>query len=510
MLGEPAVGDLNGDGNLEIAATFANESLGVWRAGDCTLLTSLSGSQPWGAADVNHTSAADLDGDGVAEILVRLLRLPDGTPTSSHWAAFNLHYDPGTDSYSLAYLWTTQDILDAALNPLVGSNGNNFNATPAFADLDADGSPEIIVAFAATGFNDRALLVVFNALGAIEWQYLGDFHDLQSPAPKVDIVDLDLDGTLEVLHHTAILSHTGAVEGFWPVPNAGTLDASTRTMRLDTTVANLDDDPYPEVYARNSNTVYIFDHDRSELFSESIVNQDAQLPVTVAQLDDDPEPELALVNFIFDALPGANNHLHVYEHTGQLKWRHVTATSGAAGEIEDPTGGTLFRGLTRVQALDVDQDGIDELLVAYREQNALTVLYVFNADGTVRLQHTLPNLANNVFIAPVIANLDDDPGAEILWVRGGFPNSLTVFDAVQGTHLPPVRAQKVQWNDQPTFANPDGTIPALHRPTGCNPASTRSTSERWCRVSTPTRWIAFPTWQRTASHHPTSHRSALP
>ncbi len=460
VLGEQTVGDLNGDGAVEIviSRTFgAMGALTILRGSDCSTIAELTGVQPFGRIDANSTTLADLDGDGELEILARLLFREDESSTSS-WAAFELiEQSPG--DFVIAYLWTTEEVRDPVSGDLlVNLNGNNFNAQLSIADLDSDGTPEIIAGFSANNFSNQNLVVVWDHTGAIEWQRFGDYHNAQSPVPLVNTIDLDLDGTLEVQYSSMVLDHEGNVEFFLPIANAGTQSTTTPIQRLWTTIANLDTDPFPEIYARDlSGQTMIFNHDGSLVSTFPAPPGNGGQLVTVAQLDEDPFPELVTVEFIFDTVVGQNNHMHVFEHDGTLKWRHVTADPTLPTDVLDPTPGTAFRGITRPIAFDVDQDGTDELIVFYRHDPTAGI-YIIEEDGSLMLETLVPNTFSADFSAPIVADIDADGAAEILHFRTASPQPLTVLEGAPGTPLPPAPAIKSQWNFHPAEIERNGQL----------------------------------------------------
>ncbi len=91
------------------------------------------------------------------------------------------------------------------------------NTGPFFADIDADGQAEIIQHWTIDSPPNSAIrsgVSVYNAVdGTIKWEYLGPREgssgDNQVP---LTVVDLDLDGTMEIISHNSVISHLGTLE----------------------------------------------------------------------------------------------------------------------------------------------------------------------------------------------------------------------------------------------------------------------------------------------------------
>ncbi len=156
LLGAPAVGDLYDDGHLEIVDADLNGNVYVWSATGQRLATMHSNpaySQDTTASqdEYNRTQPGfasapvigDLDGDGTLEIIAAGMDRhvyawhPDGTPVAGFPVlvvdpSTVASVDPGTDHVTFAASAHAKE-------------GGSLVASPTLVDLDGDGHPDIVV-----------------------------------------------------------------------------------------------------------------------------------------------------------------------------------------------------------------------------------------------------------------------------------------------------------------------------------------------------------------------------
>jgi len=314
-----------------------------------------------------------------------------------------------------------------------------YAGTPAIGDIDGDGFVEIVTTLPGGG----ASLVAFEHDGAMKWKSPTTWLSAQSSA--IALADLDADGDVEIVAGTSIFDHQGAL--LFSQPGDRIYSAST--------AADLDGDGDLEiVYAHGA-----AHHDGSVLFNlPAIANQGGLAPYPqVANLDDDPEPEL---------LVAAQDALHVFEHTGAQKFQvsapkpgnhgsglpatvhdfdgdgvsEFAASSGNAYTLYERDGKIVWSadvvdasGLAAGTAFDFLGDGVAEAM--YADEHTM---FIFDGAGVPLL--TTPRLSGTVTEYPTVADIDNDGSAEILVVS----NTLLVGGKVTFT-VQAVRDKQDRW-----------------------------------------------------------------
>ncbi|MEE4637500.1 MAG: putative Ig domain-containing protein [Wenzhouxiangella sp.] len=213
------------------------------------------------------------------------------------------------------------------------------------ADLDQDGIPEILVAMNG-GFTtlDGPRYQVFNAEGRkIDYGEAAGGATV-SGYPRVDVVDLDLDGDPEIVVGSAAWSHDGDL--LWSntdVVNARPSDAPI--------IVNIDDDPYPELIRNKGNTgpgdpsrgdIVAWDHNGIEQWRvEGDSGPFNASPMIAADLDADGRAEILIPK------GDGENRLDVLNGIdGALKWSNAVADTGRSA----------------ITVFDLDRDGFNEVI----------------------------------------------------------------------------------------------------------------------------------------------------
>jgi hypothetical protein len=341
-----AVADLDGNGANEILVARASgggdETWSVLQPNGTTRpgwprLAALDPGYAWGAYNQN-LAVGDLDGDGDLEIAassdVHYLAAfaDDGTPLAANsiygagenWSQVGVHYDHAVDLRGYA---------NCDSGPPLEPRPNFADAPPAIGDLDGDGRSEIVVVgsfydcrvggypqlfqvpmifeidrtrWAASGFDWTALPVpdADAAPLAIDYQLI------ESAQANPVLADLDGDGVKEILH----ASYDGRVHAFWldrtehgNWPFDVNLGESELRFASEPVVADLDGDGDAEVVfttwtEKGSNAggdLFIVDALGNELqrvpLPRSASSWDGALAApTVANLDADPLLELVV------------------------------------------------------------------------------------------------------------------------------------------------------------------------------------------------------------------------
>ncbi len=447
---EPLVVDLDGDGAPEIVyLNVAGGCDSVLKAvhgkdGSPMFETPSDCSSPvhrkrivFGrAADI---AAGDLDGDGKPEILVI-----DGYDGSISSDPANPGDNQGTHFYAFDhnghYLWTSQDVVDD--QPTIVSSTSGFTKLK-LADLDGDGLPEVLVGYSASGpgipSGHEYVVTAFNHDGTIRWTAYGNATgESANPATgDVTTADLDLDGKPEVLYDDDVYDAHGNY--LWSATERASLGFGIRVVSI--AVANLDDDPYPEIIYHTDGNIVVVDH---EGHARWVVGGGGVRRVSIGDVDGDGRPEV---------LRTWNDTLQVYKGDGNLLWQR-----------QMPGGATD----SYATVFDLNGDGHPEVLWNLKNAGSTGTLYVLDgANGSTlnSIQHDQPLQRNQD--GPVVANVNADGAAEVVLAADGVP-SISVYAAASGVWMP----SRPVWNEYDyhvTDVNPDGTIPAHELPNWLQP-----------------------------------------
>lgn len=309
MYPQPVIGDLDGDGTVEVVMDVA-----VVNGADGSLRAMLpTPTVPWRAPVI-----ADLDADGVAEILLgdRVYR-PDGTikwsvpntRTTSSWdsvfaAVADIDGDIGGESFWVwgGHMHVMDD--DGTLIRTVDLPGPpNRPGPPAIADFDGDGEVEIVVPMGT-------LIGMFEVDGTLRWtQTMRD----ESGIAGVSGYDIDGDGAYEAIFADEVAiriydGRTGTIryENF---------SHSSATVWEYPVIADLDNDGSAEIIITSQGSpwrgITVFGHAGSGWaksgpvwsvhdFAMSNINQDVSVP--------SPPPLPWTTHNVFRARPAVDNY----------------------------------------------------------------------------------------------------------------------------------------------------------------------------------------------------------
>ena len=383
----------------------------------------------------------DIDLDGKPEIIVAGGE-PDAFPTSV------------TRLYAFEHdghiKWISEPLAERlfpAGSSFGTSEGLMGDAAISLADLDGDGTPEVLVAPTGSGFQAR--LQVWDHQGRKLDRFSAPGTAIGRPS-RVTVVDLDLDGDPEVVVGNAAWSHEGQL--LW----TRTDNFSNLLSKNFPIVANLDDDPYPELvrtrgggsFPDNRGNVVAWNHDGTDLLTPAGDPWEVArtsgfntAPMTIADVDADGYADVlfpnALGSDLFEVLDGRD---------GEVKWSKTVPTRSGGATV-----------------LDLDRDGFVEVVFVDSD----STLHIWDGrDGTEKAAIPLdtPRPAN--YTLPVFADVDADGTAELVIPGGfsfGFDEVVSVWES-PADDWPPMRSI---WNEQRyhvTNVNDDLTIPARERP----------------------------------------------
>jgi len=404
----PVVADLDGDGIPEVIAGHFNGPsilLTVNRGdnGDLIADRRINGIYPESSLSV---TVGDIDEDGKKEILYissnRVIALEDDL--SPKWISDQLPVrDPSIGGYSAR------------------------NSTPLIVDIDSDGIPEIVIGH---GTGSLAGITVFENDGRILFTSnvrSNLIHLISPPGISPVVADINLDGWAEIIYANVVFSHTGEV--LW-------ISSEIKTYS-QVAVANLDDDPYGEVVLCGiGGELAVVEHDG--ITKWIVPGASCGAPV-VADFNNDGLPEIGVHNI------SASKYM-VFRHDGSLLWE----APGFGFEI----GATVF---------DFDKDGTKEVVLVYNG-----IHFLDGRDGHEKLLFRsgdfalpgYPSLGARSYI-PIVADIDADDRAELLITTEA--GVTTVLEDILDSWLP---ARKIYntYNYTPTLVNLDGSIPEQVRP----------------------------------------------
>ncbi|AKS41591.1 putative Ig domain-containing protein [Wenzhouxiangella marina] len=365
-----AIGDLDGNGLVELVAPSSNGRLYVYR-GDGQ---DAGGGSPilWSSDLVGpaaEPALADLDGDGDAEIVV-----------VGREGSFAFQHDG-------QLLWSNPGVASYIASEDIGWGG------PSIGNLDLDPEPEIVIAA-----QDDALYVL-DHLGNVVWS-----DPLPGPTPTVPVLaDLTGDGVLDIVVAQGltlkVIDYFGGGTVAWSreLPDPIAILGGSRVFGAPA-IADLDGDGGAEVIVNWGHVVEALEDDGTLLWRYPTGRTDLYRPspVTVADVTGDGQPNLVTASAILSGLFVQNHLLMVLDHAGGLVWEQVVADNSASA--------------SGVAAQDLTGNGAWEIIW----NGAIDGLLLFNGPDGERLYNEPYTGSGTVLDYPSLGDVDGDGQAEIV------------------------------------------------------------------------------------------------
>ena len=355
--------DLDGDGAPEVLSNQACDS--AWEVGILRAYRGTTGEEIWATSVETYgrisVGAADVKGDGnvIAVTITSANGADPGRAIAFDAAGVEVWRSTNTDG-----------------SPLRIAGANN---APTFADLDGDGSTEII--WGATVLDADGVLVWTSDTGGNEGTNNGYTGGISA------VEDIDLDGLVDVVSGRRAYERDGTAKWTSAAPDGYPA------------IAQFDEDPQPEIALVASGNVYLLDGlDGSIEFGPvALPGGGRGGPPTIADFDGDGLPEIGVA--------GAGSY-SVYDPDGPtpVLWSRTTQDVSS-----NATGSSVF---------DFEGDGSAE--VVYQDE---CYVWVYRgSDGTVLLQ--IDSTSATIHEYPLVVDVDADGNSEIVAVANNRSASL--------------------------------------------------------------------------------------
>jgi uncharacterized membrane protein len=388
------IGDLNGDGVVELVAPANNGRLYVYRGDGAD--TGNGTPIQWHTDLVGpaaEPALADLTGDGMAEIII-----------SGYYGLFAFRHDG-------QLLWQEEDIkaYSSDAGGLFGWGG------PTIANLDDDNNPEIVIAA-----SEDALYVLDHAGNILDSDPIGRW-------PSVPVLaDITGDGALDII---AAQGHDLKLYEYDPVNGlqiAWTYTLTNTTLRSGVfgspAVADLTDDGQPEIIINWGHRVEVIQADGTLLWSY-YTGSDSHFrpsPITIADVTGDGQPNIITASAINAGFLIFDHLLMVLNRDGTLVWEQTVADSSASAS------GVAAQDLTGNGAWEILWNGLDDGFLVIRGSDGQRLFNEpFTRSGTIMDYPTMGDVDGDGVADVVVAGQE---GIFVISHVGRWVNSRPVWN----------------------------------------------------------------------------------
>ncbi len=414
--GNVSVGDVDGDGDVDVVSASGVDQKLYWADSDGAAVPSFTTREITGqSAGIQHPPVGDLDGDGDADLIAT-----EPTGDQIRWIR------NGTLHRSAAF--GAPVTIDAAAD---------IPSWVSTADLDRDGDQD-------------ALLINLGASGAVRWRENTNGAGSFGPANliftafharSIRVGDLDRDGDLDLV--TTATSASPRVA--WHENTAG--DASSWTTRTISStylfpapadVGDVDRDGDLDVIVGStedaSDSLDWFENTagNGSAWTEHAIAATQAFPTDVRLADVDGDGDL-------DAFYGIAGY-------ATIAWKENTAGDGSAWSNHIIEDGQSTAGPNTVEPVDMDRDGDVDVVVASRGSNNSAWFENANGAGTSWTRHSLGSGAKLFRLRT--SDLDLDGDLDVVG-SGEETDRLHVFENVSGDGTSWTVSETPEWLDQP-------------------------------------------------------------
>jgi len=307
--------DIDGDGDLDVVATYTFSDDVVWYENDGTgnfVATHFINPNANGA---QSAAAADLDGDGDMDVL-------------------------SASNNDNSLIWYENDGNQNFTQIIITSNYDAFDVTT--ADLDGDGDLDVL---SANRISDNVIWFENDGNQNFTTHFIdNNANGVQS----VDVADIDSDGDLDVLAASSFDNQIVWFENDGSQQFTKHIVASNVDDVQSVSAADIDADGDIDLVSASNgdNTIAWFTNDGNQNFSKQIITNTAfgAESVSVADLDGDGDIDVLSAAFVADTVAW-------YENDGSGSFTDHAIDTSAAGAQDVTTG-------------DIDGDGVLDVVAA--------------------------------------------------------------------------------------------------------------------------------------------------